>query len=694
MKTRFLSPLLFLSGASALILEVCWFRRTAQVAGATSIAMAAVLAAVIGGMAAGSLLLGRRADRTVRPLRLYGLLEAGIVCGALLTPTLLDLSQAAFDGLQRHLGGVSLTATRFGLATLLLAPPAVLMGGTLPAAACAVRVGPQRGRTLGWLYAANTLGAVAGTLTAGFVLIPALGLAWATRSAALLAGTAAAVALCTRARAEPQAVAPREPIVAARARRAILLYAVSGFLGLAAEVAFVRSLVLVFGSTTYAFTTMLAIFLLGIGAGGAVGARLARRDEGHLRRLETTVATTAALFSLSALVVYLLPRLYLDGYLAWGGAFDAGLALRFVLAALVLLPGALGLGVAFPLAAHVATAGTMGAGTGRLYAANTLASITGSTCAVFVLVPALGPHYAVVAVALVTALVVAVTARRVVVLVLLGFTAAGLVPPTAVARERMLAGVYFNPGAWTSRGEIDERSWREGVDIPFFAYGREATVCIWRWFGTHGLLIDGKAVATNQVLHDIHHLALLGHVPMAIHPDPQRVLVVGLGMGTTYRAVAQHRPATLRVVELEAAVVEAAARLGVRPADLVVADARSYLRATDERFDVITSDPIHPWVRGGGDLYTQEYFVCCRERLSPGGVACQWLPVFQMGVDDIRDIVRTFLAVFEDAAVYYGGGDLVLVGGTLHRPRAPSGEVRTALERLGVVDLAILEVTA
>jgi len=692
LKTRFLSPLLFLSGASALILEVCWFRRTAQVAGATSIAMAAVLAAVIGGMAAGSLLLGRRADRAARPLRLYGLLELGIACGALLTPTLLDLSQSAFDGLQRHFDGVALTAMRFGLATLLLAPPAVLMGGTLPAVACAARAGPQRGRTLGWLYAANTLGAVAGTLTAGFVLIPALGLAWATRSAALLAGTAAAVALYTRTRAELQAAAPREPIIAGRARRAILLYAVSGFLGLAAEVAFFRSLVLVFGSTTYAFTTMLAIFLLGIGAGGAVGARLARSGDGHLRRLETTVAATAALFSLSALVVYLLPRLYLDGYLAWGDAFGAGLTLRFGLAALVLLPGALGLGIAFPLAAHVATAGTMGAGTGRLYAANTLASIAGSTLAVFVLVPALGPHYAVVAVALATALVVLVTTRRVVVLGLLGLTAAGLVPPTEVARERLLAGVYFTPWAWTSRGEIDERSWREGVDIPFFAHGQEATVCIWRWYGTHSLLIDGKAVATNQVLADIHHLALLGHVPMAIHPDPQRVLVVGLGMGTTYRAVVQHRPATLRVVELEAAVVEAAARLGVRPADLVVADARSYLRATDERFDVITSDPIHPWVRGGGDLYTQEYFVSCRERLNPGGIACQWLPVFQMGIDDVKDIVRTFTAVFQDAAVYYGGGDLVLVGGTLGRPRVPDGDARAALERLGAVDLAALEV--
>ncbi|MHC4820077.1 MAG: spermine/spermidine synthase domain-containing protein, partial [Planctomycetota bacterium] len=266
--------------------------------------------------------------------------------------------------------------------------------------------------------------------------------------------------------------------------------------------------------------------------------------------------------------------------LAWGGGFDAGLALRFLLTALVLLPGAVGLGIAFPLAAHVATAGTMGAGTGRLYAANTLASIVGSTCAVFLLVPALGPHYAVVAAALLTALVVALTGRRLVLFVLLLATAGGLVPPSDVARERLLSGVYFAPWAWFSRGEIDERSWREGVDIPFHAYGREATVCIWRWHGTHSVLIDGKAVATNQILHDIQHLALLGHVPMAIHPDPQRVLVVGLGMGTTYRAVALHRPATLRVVELEAAVVEAAAYLGVRPADLLVADARSYLRAT------------------------------------------------------------------------------------------------------------------
>ena len=675
LRPRLLPLILFASGAGTLILEVSWFRRTAQVAGATSVAMAAVLAAVIGGMAAGALWIGPRADRSPRPLRLYGLLEVGIAIFALVTPSLLTWAQGTFDALPGPLA-------RFLLASLILAPPAVLMGGTLPAVACAVR-GAERGRLLGWLYAANTIGAVAGTLLAGFVLIPALGLAWTTRSAALLAGAAAAAALLSRGERrdpEPAAAAPA-------ARRAIVLYAASGFLGLAAEVAFTRSLVLVFGSTTYAFTTMLAVFLFGIGAGGAIGARLARRESGHLRLLENTVATTAVLFSLAALFVYALPRLYLAGYLAWGGGFAVTTTLKFLLSAMTLLPPALGLGIAFPLAAHLATAGSMGAGTGRLYAANTFASILGSTLTVFLLIPALGPQFA-VAVAAVAAAVVAAAGRRRFLLACVVVAAIGFLPPPRVARDRLLSGVYFAPDAWMSDGEFDEESWDQGVDIPYFAYGREATVAVWRWWGKSSLLIDGKAVATNQVLADDHHLALLGHVPMAIHRDPQRVLVVGLGMGTTYRAVALHRPETLRVVELEEAVVGAAAWLGVHPEDVVILDARAYLRATDETFDVITSDPIHPWVRGGGDLYTREYFESCRARLAEGGVACQWLPVYQMGPGDIRDVVRTFCEIFPAVAAYFGGGDLVLVGGEeLPQPRELTGPARDALARIGAADL-------
>ncbi len=674
MGTRFLASLLFLSGAGALILEVSWFRRTAQVAGATSVAMAGVLAAVIGGMALGARLFGKAADGSRNPLRLYGLLELGVCAGAVLSPTLLDLARPGFDAFG--------LAGRFLLATVILAPPAILMGGTLPAAAAALR--SPTGRDIGVLYSVNTLGAVCGTFAAGFLLLPACGLAWTMRLAGLLPATAGILALAVKP-APPAPHAPPHPA----SRRAIALYAASGFMGLVAEVAFTRQLVLVFGSATYAFTTMLGIFLLGIGVGGAIGARLARRESGHLAMLETTVVVTAAVFSLSALLVYLLPRLYLEGYLRLGDSFGVGLLMRITLSALVLLPGALGLGIAFPLAAHVATAGAAGGGTGRLYAANTLASIVGSTAAVFWLVPALGPQRATAAAALLAAVVAARRWRW----LLVAVAAAGLLPAPAVARERLLAGVYFTPGAWTTGGRINETSWREGVDIAFFEYGREATISVWRWYGTNSVLIDGKAEATNQVLSDDLHLSLLGHAPMACHRNPQRVLVVGLGMGTTYRAVEAHGPELVRVVELEPAIVRAAARIGTHPREIVLDDARSYLRSTDETFDVITSDPIHPWVRGSGDLYTREYLESCRERLAPGGVSCLWVPLYQMGVKDIKDVLRTFCAVFPSVALYYGGEDLVAVGGQeLGTPRAAEGQALEQLKALGAEDLSKLEI--
>jgi len=695
----YLGVLLFSSGAAALVLEVCWFRRTAQVAGATSIAMAGVFAAVIGGMAAGSYWLGKRADAVRRPLRLYAGLEAGVAFLGLASPWLLDFAQPLFDQITALDTAPGVRAgLRFFLAAVLLAPPAILMGGTLPVMACAMRARrDQRGRSIGILYAANTLGGVAGTVAAGFYLIPTLGLALATRAGALLSVVAAIGAFLARARTREttSSAIERGPDVG-RTRRAIRLYACSGFLGLAAEVAFTRQLVLVFGSTTYAFTTMLAVFLLGIGLGGAIGARWAKRREGHLARLESVVAATAALLAIGALAVYALPRLYLEGFLLWRHHFGVGIAMRFALSALVLLPGAIGLGAAFPLAVHVTTVGEIGAGTGRLYAANTFASIAGSTVAVFWLVPLLGPHLAVALIAVPVALYAAMRQRRRAALVFTVAAAAACLPPPATARERLHAGVYFMPGMFLADDEVFDPFWDLGADIAFTKYGRDATVTVWRWHGTSNLLIDGKAVATDQVLSDDHHLALLGHAPMLLHPNPQRVLIVGLGMGTTYRAVRLHAPAVLRVVELERAVVDASAFLGTEPDDIVINDARSYLRATDERFDVITSDPIHPWVRGGGDLYTEEYFETCRERLASDGIACQWLPIYQMGVDDIAAVLRTFCAVFHQADVYFGGGDMVLVGksgGPFLEPREPGkGPIRDALRALGTPRLGRLRV--
>ncbi len=660
--------LLFFSGAAALVLEVAWFRRLAQVAGATSVALAGVLAAVIGGMALGSLLFGRVADRVKNPARLYAALEAGVTVCALLSPWWIDMAQPVYVAL------AGWPFARFLFSIAHLAPAAVLMGGTLPAVAAALDTAPaERGRALGWLYAANTLGAVAGTMAAGFVLLPGIGLAQTTRSAAIASGLAAGGALLMRARTRQARSTALHPVEQGDARTAIRLFALSGFLGMAAEVGFTRGLVLVFGSSTYAFTTALAVFLLGIGLGGALGAALLRPDRNALRWLGAIVVSTAALFSLAARAMYLLPRLYLEAYVRWGDAFDTGLWLRFALAAVVLLPGAIGLGMAFPFAARLAAEQKAGAGTGRLYGWNTLASIVGSTVAVFVLVPMLGMHYAVAGVALVVGVAAWLQVRRRWTLALVALILLGLVPPRETARERLLMGIYYAPGRYLRDGAIDEQAWDDGVDLPVTRYGREATVSLFRWYGPLSVLVDGKAVATAQSVTDVQHLELLGHLPMALRPDAARVLVVGLGLGTTYRAVEQHAKGNVVVCEIEEAVGEVVAQIGVKPKTLVVQDARLYLKRGGERFDVITSDPIHPWVRGGGDLYTREYFELCKSRLAPGGVMCHWLPLYQMGFEDVRAVVRTFCEVFR-TDLYFAGTDLVLLGSAGESvPRPPAG---------------------
>ena len=673
--TARLAILLFCSGAAALALEVAWFRRLAQVAGATSVALAGVLAAVIGGMALGSFLFGRLSDRVKRPLRLYAVLEVGVTVCALLSPWWIQIAEPVYVGL------ASWPFLRFLFAIVHLAPAAVLMGGTLPAVAAALDVAPaDRGRTLGWLYAANTLGGVVGTVAAGFYLLPALGLATSMQCAAAASGIAALGAFLLRRGPRTARTAEVIPVSAAQASTAVSLFAASGFLGMAAEVGFTRGLVLVFGSSTYAFTTTLAVFLLGIGAGGAIGARFLRPERDALRWLSATVAVTAAFFSVAAFGLHYLPRLYLEAFVRWGDTFGTGLGVKFALSAIVLLPGALGLGFAFPFAARLATEQSAGAGTGKLYGWNTIASILGSSAAVFLFVPLLGPH-SVSFVAVGVAAVVLLQVRNRFVIGAAIVAAFGMMPPGDVAQERLLMGVYYAPDRYIKDGAVDEAAWADGVDLPVTRYGNEATVSLFRWYGPLSVLVDGKAVATSQSVTDVQHLELLGHLPMAVRPDAERVLVVGLGLGTTYRAVKEHEPKELVVVEIESAVGDVVAEIGVRPRRLIVEDARLYLKRDGELFDVITSDPIHPWVRGGGDLYTREYFELCRARLKPDGVLCHWLPLYQMGFEDVRAVIKTFAEVFH-ADLYFAGTDLVLLGSLDKPPPRPPENARMRGERL------------
>ncbi len=229
-----------------------------------------------------------------------------------------------------------------------------------------------------------------------------------------------------------------------------------------------------------------------------------------------------------------------------------------------------------------------------------------------------------------------------------------------------------------------------------FEEGRASTVVVRARDGRTELWVDGKIVASASPT-DRMHLGLLGHLPMLVHPAPRRAAVVGLGTGITATAVAAHAPARLDVFELEAAVVRGAEFFrdvggGLPPgATLHVVDGRHGLDAADAPYDVITSDPIHPAAAGSAELYTDEHYAALERRLAPGGIVCQWLPLYELEIDDVAMVLRTLARRF-DVAVFVAGPDLVILAA---RPgglrvdeaaltRRMTGSVGDDLRRLGL----------
>jgi spermidine synthase len=184
------------------------------------------------------------------------------------------------------------------------------------------------------------------------------------------------------------------------------------------------------------------------------------------------------------------------------------------------------------------------------------------------------------------------------------------------------------------------------------------------------ILINGKAVASDHP-SDVQHEFLLGHVPILLHRDPKSVLVVGLGAGITAGAVAAHDAVEeLKVVEIEPAVVGGAAQFAhvndrvLEDSRLEIAfqDGRNYLKTTHRKFDVITADPIHPWAYGAGYLYTTQYYQLASERLNHGGVMCQWVPAYELSLENFKSVVGTFVSSFDHTTLWQASNDMVLVG--------------------------------
>ncbi len=718
--------LFFFSGASALVYEVVWGRMLTLVFGGTSFAISTVLAAFMGGLALGSYLFGRLIDKRGHPLLVYGLLEAGIGVWALLIPWLLGLLDSAYGFLYRELDPsfYTLSLLRFALTFLIILVPTTMMGGTLPVLMrLLTATGALVGRTSALLYFANTFGAVAGTFIAGFALIPSLGLRGTTHLAVLINFMVTALAVYyamkipfvdtskrPEGRAAPAPGASR--LAGSAARRAVLfVYALSGLTALAYEVAWTRVLVSIIGTTTYAFTTMLTTFLLGLALGSLLFSRLADRFT-SVRPLALVQLLIAFLALATIPLLGAMPGMFLKLQGSMGEGWWGSVGLRFILCLLAMLPPTVFLGGTFPVVAKLYAGDARGIGTniGRMYAFNTIGAILGSFLAGFVAIPLIGQQntiltaVAINALAALALLAIRGAPRRRAAIAAgcaccLALTAA--VPRLGFWDKKIMSsGVYLYGSSYESISHLKDIM--KNARLLYFNEDKDATVSVWQEGSTKYMRINGKTEASTG--SDMLTQRMVGSLPLLFHPAPREALLIGLASGVTAGSMLRHPIERLECVEIVRGMDRAAELFSRENYDclndprleLIEGDGRNHLLLTNETYDVIVSQGSNPWVSGCVNLFTVEFFNLARSHLNPGGVMGQWVQIYSMTADDFMLVLNTFHEVFPYVTVWQASeGDIVLIGSesemphdyatlkeTMTRPRVYSDLESVGLERL------------
>jgi len=655
-----------LSGFAALVYQTAWTRQFAFVFGTSELAVATVLAAYMGGLAAGAAVAARFANRVRRPVLWYGLLELGIALTALAVPFAVRAAQSLYVVLFRSQQAADpdgLTSAVFFLlcSFAILMVPTGLMGATLPLLARhAVRRESEIGSGVGTLYAVNTAGAVAGTLLAAFWLLPALGLGGTVYvAAALNAGVFAAAALLARVAPAPPGPGPAEAHAAGGARWILPLILLSGAASFSYEVLWTRLLSHLVGGSVYAFATMLASFLIGIAVGSVVASRRAGTREAAAHGFAWAQIGTACLSLAAYAGIDRLPDLARRLESGGGGP----MLVDVTLAALVLLPPALCIGATFPLAVRIAARDATDAGpaSARVYSWNTVGAIVGAVGTGFLVLPWLGFENTLRAavgtnllLAAATTFLAAAPGRRlgwVAVAAAVGLCFLPLAPPWNLLRTEALG-----------RGQGNGR-------VAFYSVGRGATVLVedaQQMFRlrTNGLPEASVARPGGRAARARTSL-WLGLLPVLARPELDSMFVVGLGGGVALEAV----PPSVRrieVVEIEPEVVVANRQLAPQRRIDPLADPRVTLHVNDARntllllqpgsLDAVVAQASHPWTAAASHLYTREFFSLVDERLTDDGVFVQWIGLSFVDTALLRCLVATLLDVFPHVEVYQPGG--------------------------------------
>lgn len=686
--------LLFTSGAAALVYQVLWIKQLSLVVGVEVYAITTGISAFFAGLALGSLLFGRWADRLARPLVLYAALEICVAVLGVSATLALGMAASPFAWLEQRIGLLA-----WVLPFVLVGLPALLMGGTLPVLVRALNVDAKDlGQAGGRLYAANTAGAIVGTLLTAFVLIATFGVRGSALVAALLNLLAAVGALLY---VRHRATAASVPSKTRPARLALVLYAIAGGVALGYEVVWSQSIVQFMSTRTYAFAVVLATYLAGLFIGSQLMARRVERlrDPWGVFGLLIAGAGLVALLEIALLGRWLvLLQTQAEALvLSLGGLELSGMSMRFAIAALciVFVPTLL-LGAAFPLALRLSVGSAhVGRDVGAVVAFNTLGGIVGVMLCGFVLIPWLGLVRTLGLLAVIAGAVGYIAVRRghavkkgrrqaVAALGLLSLAVALLTPVDRLAN--------LLPGA-------------RNASLKFYQEGRGATVAV----VTQGkgarafqrLYIQGVS-NTGDAMPSLRYMRIQALLPLLIHNgEPHSALVIGFGTGITAGALLRYPGLEQRVVaELLPAVVQAAPLFkgnynaasdpGVQ---VRLRDGRQELLRSPQAYDLITLEPPPPSAAGVVNLYSRDFYQLAARRLEKHGLLAQWLPLPTQNIEDSQSLVRSFLDVFPYASLWTSEFHEMLLVGSMEpieldaariRQRFEQAPVRSALAEVGI----------
>ncbi|MFW6137541.1 MAG: fused MFS/spermidine synthase [Spirochaetota bacterium] len=703
------------SGAAALIYEVVWVRQFTHLLGASSYAVTIILAAFMAGLCLGALIIGKKSDRCdeKRLFKTYVIIEVGIGVFALMLPIFLELAKSIYVSFyQVYSPGILIfNGFKLGIAFLLLVFPTVLIGATLPVMSrYIIRVKDRISVTVSRLYALNTIGGVLGAICAGYFFIPALGVRLTTQVAVglnfFVAGSfyfinAVVISRKNRVYQTHVHINEADPASTPIQKSILAAFCISGIAAMFYEVAWTRTLSMILGTTTYAFTTMLATFLVGIALGSAVYNLIPRSfSRVSLFVLLQLVVAFSVLFTIP--LFEKLPFMYLYLHRRWMNSWMDMQFMRFVMAALIMLVPTLALGTLLPTISSIfiEKTGHLGRRLGKAYSLNTLGNVMGAAAGGLILVPLIGMQKTIMVGAILNlaggALILLFRKttsplRRSLEVACAGAGALFLIIVIGPWDSKIInSGVYVYASRYQKMLDEYNKISKKKESIPqatnskllevamrqyrllYYDAGVASTVAVMqRDDGVKFLTIDGKTDASTGSKSDMRTQVMIGQLPMLFHENPDKVLVVGLGSGVTAGSVLTHDIRVVDCAEISPSVIEASRyfsdvnhnALDDPRMKIIPKDARNMLLTSEKMYDVVVSQPSNPWISGESELFSLEWYQQVSKHLYRNGLFLQWVPTYYISKQDLKIIINTLRSVFPHLTVWSSGslGDLIFI---------------------------------